>query len=235
MVLTKEEKEKILKTLEEDKEFRYAMMGLLGFTELLERFSRLEERQQRLEERQQRLEERQQRLEERQQRLEERQQQLEERMLRLEERFLEVEKRLASLEEAVKGLQRTLATVAHRFGVLSESAFREAIKGIVEELFGASAFRWTTYDKEGIVYGYPSEVEVDVVVKDEKHLLVEVKNRADTSDVLELARIARLYEAEEGMKPELAIVAGFVFPRARKIAEKLGVKIYTYLGGELEA
>ncbi len=229
MALSREEKEKILKALEEDREFRYAMMGLLGFTELLERFSRLEERQQRLEERQQRLEERQQRLEERQQRLEERQQQLEERMLRLEERLLEVEKRLASLEEAVKGLQRTLATVAHRFGVLSESAFRGAIKGIVEEVFGAKAYRWTTYDKDGVVYGHPSEVEVDVVIRDGKHVLVEVKSRVDAGDVIELARIAKLYEKTEGIKPELAIVAGFVSPKARKLAEKLGIKIYTYL------
>ena len=50
-VLTKEEKEKILETLEEDREFRYALMGLLGFKELLERFAKLEERQHKLEER----------------------------------------------------------------------------------------------------------------------------------------------------------------------------------------
>lgn len=254
--LSREEKERILKAVEEDREFRYALMGLLGYTELLERFSRLEERQQRLdeemkklweahvrleerfqklEERFQKLEERIYKLEERFQQLEERFQKLEERFLKLEERFLKVEERLAHLERSVESLQKTLATVAHRFGVLSESAFREAIKGIVEELFGASAYRWTTYDKEGVVYGHPAEVEVDVVVKDKKHLLVEVKSRADTSDVLELARIARLYEAEKGVKPELAIVAGFVSPRARKIAEKLRVKIYTYLEGELEA
>ena len=54
-VLSREEKERILSTLEVDREFRYALMGLLGFKELLERFSRLEERQSKLEERQQRL------------------------------------------------------------------------------------------------------------------------------------------------------------------------------------
>ncbi len=58
-ILSKEEKERILRTLERDREFRYAMMGLLGFSKLLERFARLEERQARLEERQQKLEERQ--------------------------------------------------------------------------------------------------------------------------------------------------------------------------------
>ncbi len=161
----KEEKERILRALEEDAEFRYALMGLLGFREILDRITRLEERQQALEERTARLEEwfkeladRQQRLEERQQRLEERFAKIEERYQKLEERFLQVEKGLVNVENAIRDLQRTLATVAHGFGVLSESAFREAIKGIVEELFGAVAYRWTAYDSEGIVYGHPSEV-----------------------------------------------------------------------------
>jgi hypothetical protein len=277
-VLSPEERERLLATLERDRQFRYALMGLLGYRELLERFSRLEERQQKLEElfakleermvkleeRQQRLEERIARLEERfisleerQQKLEERFAQLEERVIkleeriaRLEERFAELEKRfqdleerflkleervtrleerVARLEEAVASLQRTVITIAHRFGVASEHAFREALKGIVEDLFGAKAERWITYDSEGLVYGHPAEVEVDVVIRDREHLLVEVKSRADSGDVLELARIASLYERRTGVKPRLAIVAGFVSTRAYKIADRLGVRIYTYL------
>jgi uncharacterized coiled-coil DUF342 family protein len=50
-----EEKRKILETLEKDVEFRYALMGLLGYRELLDRFSRLEEEQRKLWENQNRL------------------------------------------------------------------------------------------------------------------------------------------------------------------------------------
>ncbi len=99
-------------------------------------------------------------------------------------------------------------------------------------MFGASAYRWIVYDRDGLVYGHPSEVEVDVVATDKRHMLVEVKSRADSSDVLELVRIAKLYERKEGVKPELAIVAGFVSRKARRLAEKLGVKIYTYIESE---
>ena len=35
---------KVLKVLEEDLEFRYAVMGLLGFKEILDRITKLEER-----------------------------------------------------------------------------------------------------------------------------------------------------------------------------------------------
>jgi len=272
--LAEHEKERLLRTLEEDREFRYALMGLLGFREVLDRISKLEERFAQLEERIIRLEERQQALEERQQKLEERMVELEERIVKLEERFagleerftelekrfvelaerqqkleerfvelaervakleermVKLEERMLKVEEAIAGLQRTLATVAHRFGVLSESAFREAIRGIVESLFGVEARRWVAYDSAGIVYGHPAEVEVDVLIKGERHLLVEVKSRVDTGDLLELSRIATLYEKLEGVKPELAVVAGYVHPKAKRLAEKLGVKIYTYMGEE---
>ena len=76
-----------------------------------------------------------------------------------------------------------------------------------------------------------SEVEVDVVVRNGVHILVEVKIRVDTGNVLELARIARLYEKREGIKPEPAILGGFVDKRAERLAQRLGIKLYTYLEG----
>jgi len=42
------EEEAILKTLESDKKFRYALMDLLGFSEILDRITRLEEGQKRI-------------------------------------------------------------------------------------------------------------------------------------------------------------------------------------------
>ena len=56
--LTAAEKERLLRAVEEDRGFRYALMGLLGFKEILDRITKLEERQQKLEERFTKLEER---------------------------------------------------------------------------------------------------------------------------------------------------------------------------------
>ena len=254
MGLSVEEKEKILKALEEDREFRYALMGLLGFKEILERITRIEEIIARIEERQQRLEERQQKLEERQQkleerfakleerfaelkkrqlmleerfaRLEERQQKLEERMARIEERQLKLEERMARLEEEMNETRRVLTVIAHRFGVLSESAFREAMKYVVEEKLGAGRVsKMSLRDEEGLVYGYPSIIDIDVVVKDDKHILVEVKSRVSRGDVYEIYRIGKLYEKIKGVKPVLVIVGGFIDPKAYEAAAKLGVEV----------
>ena len=261
MALSAKEKERFLRAVEEDREFRLALMGLLGMKEILERiirleerFARLEERQQKLEERQQRLEERQQgleerfarleerfaRLEERQQRLEERFAELEEKFARIEERqmrleerqqklekmFVKLEKRQAGVEEELRELKRVMAAIAHRFGMLSESAFREAMKYVIEEALGTGIVeRWVYNDKEGLIFGYPSVVEVDVVIKDGKHILVEVKSRVSKWDVAQMKRIRDLYEEVEGVKADAVIVGGFIDPEAWEASKKLGIEI----------
>ena len=113
-------KEEFLKLLEEDREFRYAVMGMLGFRELLERFARLEERQAKLEERQQALEERFAKLEERFAALEERFAELEKRQLILEERFARLEERFAALEERQQVLEERFAKLEERQLILEE-------------------------------------------------------------------------------------------------------------------
>ncbi len=231
---SKELVREIIRAVEEDRELRYLLMGALGFQELLDRFARLEERQLRLEERQQRLEERQQVLEEKFAELEERFAGLEERVTRLEERFADLEERVMRLEERVlrveeelRNLNRMMTAVLHRFGMLSESGFREAMRYVVEEVFGvAEVTRWVERDDEGLVYGRPSVVEVDMLVKDNVHVLLKVKSRVSKSDISELYRIGQLYEKKTGVRPRLAIVGGFVDEGALELARELGVEVY---------
>ncbi len=49
-------------------------------------------------------------------------------------------------------------------------------------------------DAECFVYGYPTTVEVYVVVRDREHVLVEVKSRVSKGDVALLYKKAKLYE-----------------------------------------
>ena len=198
MSLSRAEKERILRALEEDREFRYALMGLLGFREVLERITRLEERFSRLEERQQRLEEGQRELRERQDRLEER----------------------------MDNLWRLVVALAHRFGVVSEETLREAFRTVVEEELGAGRVeKWVTRDEEGIVYGHPAVVEADLLIRDGAHILVEIKSRVSRADVAELYRIGILYEKKRGVKPRLVAIGGLVDPDAERLARELGVRI----------
>ncbi len=247
MALSAEDKRRIIEALEEDKEFRYALMGLLGFKEILDRISRLEERYQKIDERIAKLEERfvkleerftkleekfaelEERfvkLEERFAKLEERQQKLEERFARLEERQQKLEERQQRLEEEMKETRRVLITIAHRFGILSEAGFREAMKYVVEETLGAGLVeKKTLRDEEGIVYGHPAVIDIDVLIRDKEHIIIEIKSRVSRGDVAELYRIGKLYEKIYNVKPKLVIIGGFIEPEAWGTASKLGVEI----------
>ncbi len=226
MAMSDEEKKKIIEALEEDKEFRYTLMGLLGFIEILDRITRLEERYQKIDERLASLEERITRLEEKFAELEERFSKLEERQQKLEERFARLEERQYRLEEEMRETRRVLIIIAHRFGVLSEAGFREAMKYVVEEVFGTALVeKKSLRDIEGIVYGHEAVIDIDVLIRDKEHIIIEVKSRVSRGDIVELHRIGKLYEKTYNVKPRLVVIGGFIESKAWETASKLGVEI----------
>ena len=108
---------------------------------------------------------------------------------------------------------------------LSEEGFRDAMRYVVEEVSGiAKVERWAYNDVEGFVHGIPSVVEVDLLIKDKEHVLLEVKSGISRGGVMELHRV-REYEKITGIKPRLAIMGGFIDRGAKELAEKLGVEI----------
>ena len=119
------------------------------------------------------------------------------------------------------------AVMLHMLGLADDVELKEAVRYVVEEVFGmAEVTRWVERDEEGLVYGRPSVVEVDVLVKDNVHVLLEVKSKVSKSGVSELYRIGQLYEKKTGVRPRLAIVGGFVDEGALELARGLGVEVY---------
>jgi len=135
-------------------------------------------------------------------------------------------KRIEELTKEVRELSRIVNVVAHRFGVLSEESFREAMRYVIEEVFGvAKVEKWVYNDAEGFVHGIPAVIEVDVVIRDREYILLEVKSRVGRGDVYELSKVGKLYEKVTGVKPRLAIIGGFMDRGVKEMAERLGVEI----------
>lgn len=114
-----------------------------------------------------------------------------------------------------------------RWGLMSENTFREGLKGILEEYFNAKVEKWIYKDDEGFVFGYPSIVDVDLVIRDGERLLVEVKSHVRKSDVGVLLRKGKLYEKVNKIKPRLAILTSYIDDDARKDAKELKIEIYS--------
>jgi len=244
-------KSRVLRLLREDEEFRYAVAGLIGLDEVLRRLDRHEERMVKLEERMLKVEEELVKLREDMNRGFERHDkeiaELREDMKRGFERY---DRELAKLREDMnKGFERYdrelarlredmnrsfelvnrhLSALGARWGIMAEDAFREGLRGVLEKELGLRVERWSAYDEAGEVFGYPSEVEVDIAVKDGKIILIEVSSHVRASDVYCFKRKAEFYARKTGEKPErLVIVTPYVEERAIEASKKLGIEVYT--------
>jgi hypothetical protein len=215
-------KSRILRMLKEDEEFRYAVAGLIGLEEILKRLDRHEDEVRRI---WQEIE-----------KLREDMNKLREDMMKgfekHEERFARIEQELVRLrEDMMRGfdlVNRQISALGARWGLMSEQAFREGLRGILEKEFGVKVERWVTKDEEGTVYGFSSVIEIDIAVKDGKTLLIEISSRMGLSDVAAFLRKAQLYERKTGIKPDrLIMVTPYAEEAAIKAAREVGVEIYT--------
>ena len=140
-----------------------------------------------------------------------------------------LEEHSRALEEHTKRIEkfdRTLSAIGARWGVLAEESFRAAMRGVLEDL-GYRVRKWRVRDESGTVYGFPSMVEADILIVNDKHILMEIKSSISRGDVATFARIVRLYEDKEGISPRPVIVSPFIDTRARVLGEQLGIELYT--------
>ena len=236
-------KKEVLKLLKEDEEFRYAVAGFLGLETILNELRSLREdfnkyvmlEERRWEENSRRWEENSKRWEESSRRWEENSKRWEENNRRWEEaykRFEVIENELKRLREdfnrAFESFSRRLDALGARWGVIAEESFREGMRAVVQKILGvARVDKWVYYDAEGEVYGKPSIVEVDIIIKDDTHILVEVKPSISRGDVAEFLRISKLYERVCRVKPKLVIISPYIDLRAYELAKELGIEVYT--------
>ena len=116
--------------------------------------------------------------------------------------------------------------MGYRYGLFIEEVFRESIKYLASDLLKVyQVRRWTYYDDEDFVFSYPSVIDVDVLIRDNEHILVEYKASIDRGDVAELYREGILYERVNKVKPRLLIVGLAIRKRALELARELSVEV----------
>jgi hypothetical protein len=134
-------------------------------------------------------------------------------------------------EDMIRGfelVERHISALGARWGLMAEDAFRESLRGLLEKEFEFKVERRRVYDDAGIVFGYPSEVEVYVTISDEKLILIEVSSHVRASDILQFKRKAELYEKKTGRRPDrLIIVTPYIDEKALEAAKRLGIEAYT--------
>jgi hypothetical protein len=138
--------------------------------------------------------------------------------------------RMDSFERAMEKLRQDFnlgfSALGARWGFAAEESFREAIRGILGEM-GFKVDKWEIYDERGVVFNVPSIVEADVLIRDDKHILVEIKSSVSMGDVAAFIRKSKLYEELAKVKPSLVVISPFVEEEARERALIEKIKVYT--------
>jgi len=143
--------------------------------------------------------------------------------------------RIDSLSERVDTLSRDvgkvdshLGALGARWGLMAESAFRNGLADILAREAGLKVVRYHKMDTKGFVFGRPDQVEIDVVVQNGEHTLIEIKSSTSRQEVHNFARKVAFYEKEEGVKARRMIIISPMFgPRAIELAGDLGIETFT--------
>ncbi|MCS7215129.1 MAG: DUF3782 domain-containing protein [Thermodesulfovibrio sp.] len=136
---------------------------------------------------------------------------------------------LIRLEKIDRRHLYTIGALGARWGLYSEESFRNGLKAIIEESFGIEVIRYVDYDQAGEVFGHPDQIELDLIIRDGIVIACEIKSSMSKSDMYTLWRKKEFYEKKHQRKVDRVIVISpMVDPRAKPVAGKLGIEIYTH-------
>ena len=228
-LLSKEEKERILRTIETDIEFRYAVAGAIGILEVLKRLdsieARIEEHTKGIQETSRRIEEISRRIEELTRRIEELSERIEEHTKILGEHTMRIER----LEKGVAELKISVGSLGRRIGLDLEktilSVYRDLLLGLgIEDVDRIERFVYV--DPDGRYLGRGAKIEVDIYVHDGEVYLVEVKNLAEEEDVEWFNKKCEMVESIIGRKSRRRIIVAVnTTKEAVNRARELGIDV----------
>lgn len=135
--------------------------------------------------------------------------------------------------EAIQTLSRkhdsTIGALGARWGLYSEAAFRNGLKGILEESFDVRVLNVVEYDEQGEIFGRPDQIELDIIIKDGQLIICEIKSSMSKSDMYTFERKARFYERLHSRTADrMLVISPMVDKRALVVADNLGIQVYSY-------
>ncbi|MCL5276207.1 MAG: DUF3782 domain-containing protein [Deltaproteobacteria bacterium] len=151
----------------------------------------------------------------------------------LEQRFEAIDKRFEQQRQdfqlAIKSstdfLSRKIDKLGSRWGIMAEDAFREGLSEVLGRA-GFSVTKWKKVDKEAKYFPYPREAEIDIVIKNGRHIAIEVKSTVTMDSVDGFGMAVRFYEESEGKKVDEKVIVGvFSYHGVIEYAKQLGIKI----------
>ena len=137
---------------------------------------------------------------------------------------------LESIRKLDKKYDQTLGALGTRWGLHSEDTFRNALSGILQEFpSGVEVIHVNEFDNTGEVFGRPDQVELDLIIRNGRLLIAEIKSSMSRGEMYLFERKARFYERRHQRTAQrLIVISPMVDKKAQEIAAKLGITVYSY-------
>ncbi len=124
--------------------------------------------------------------------------------------------------------KNTMGALGSRWGLQSESAFRNALKAILEDRFKVKVENINLKDEEGFVFNRPDQVEIDVIIFNGDIIACEIKSSMSHSDMHIFYRKVLFYEKLHNCNVTTEmVISPMVDGRAYRVADELGIKVYS--------
>jgi len=147
-----------------------------------------------------------------------------------------IRKLIAEIEKVDQKGDIRLGAIGARWGIYTEQAFRNALQAMLKDFAGLEVVNVVEWDANGEVFGYPEEIELDLIIKNGLLILGEIKSSISKGEMYQFVRKARFYENLHNRKADrLIVISPMVEPKALEVAQKFGIEIYTHSADAGEA
>ncbi len=149
-----------------------------------------------------------------------------------EENQKEIREMIKSMSKLSQKVDSSIGALGTRWGLHSEASFRNGLKAILTESFGVRVERYEDYDYEGMVFGRPDQIELDVIIHNGDIILCEIKSSISKSEMHVFYRKKEYYEKKHGRRVNRTmVISPMIDPLAMNVARELGIETYSYADG----
>lgn len=123
----------------------------------------------------------------------------------------------------------SIGALGARWGLQSESSFRNALAAILEKSFNVKVLHINEFDDKGEVFGRPDQVELDVIIKNGHLIICEIKSSTSRADVYIFNKKISFYERLHACKADRRIIISpMIEEKAKEYSAHLGIEYYSY-------
>jgi len=146
---------------------------------------------------------------------------------REEDRKMWAEQKKAT-DDLNRKFNQWFGAIGHRCGLHSEASFRNTVVGILKD-FQIEVLNVTEWDENGVVFGLPDQVELDIIIQNGLLIACEIKSSVSKSDMHVFEKKVRFYEQKQARQAtRMIVISPMVDENALPLAKKLGIEVYSY-------